>query len=202
MKLDYNKTYKILKSISLLYIFSGEIVNNVVEIKYIKTIVGELILGSYENKLCLADWRFRKMRETIDNRIKKSLNAEYYENDSDVILRAEKQIKEYLDNEREEFDIALLFIGTEFQKKVWKELMKIPFGETKSYLDLSKILGNEKAVRAVANSNGANAISIIVPCHRIIGSNGKLVGYAGGINTKKILLNLEKESLQLKFSTF
>lgn len=82
-------------------------------------------------------------------------------------------------------------VGTPFQKSVWKRLLKIPFGQTASYLELARAIGNTKAVRAVASANGANAHSIIVPCHRIIGSNGKLVGYAGGTETKAKLLGLE-----------
>ena len=82
-------------------------------------------------------------------------------------------------------------MGTEFQKQVWDSLLQVPYGKSETYLGLSKILGNEKAIRAVATANGANAISIIVPCHRIIGSNGDLVGYAGGLPAKKKLLELE-----------
>ena len=82
-------------------------------------------------------------------------------------------------------------MGTDFQKEVWTELIKIPYGESRTYLELSKQLGNELAIRAVASANGANAISIIVPCHRIIGSDGKLIGYAGGLSAKKKLLELE-----------
>ena len=92
---------------------------------------------------------------------------------------------------RKTFDIPLLLLGSTFQKQVWNALLKIPYGTTKSYQELSKIINNEKAVRAVANANGANAIGIIIPCHRIIGSNGKLTGYAGGLDKKKKLLHLE-----------
>ena len=82
-------------------------------------------------------------------------------------------------------------VGTEFQKSVWEELLKIPYGQTASYLELSRAIGNEKAVRAVANANGANAIGIIIPCHRIIGSDGSLTGYAGGLDVKRKLLEIE-----------
>ncbi|HIP27800.1 MAG TPA: methylated-DNA--[protein]-cysteine S-methyltransferase, partial [Sulfurovum sp.] len=85
----------------------------------------------------------------------------------------------------------LLMVGTDFQRSVWDGLIKIPYGTTASYLELSKNIDNEKAVRAVASANGANAISILIPCHRIIGSNGDLVGYAGGLSAKKKLLELE-----------
>jgi len=162
-----------------------------ISIHYYKTPVGELILGSYDNKLCLADWRYRKMRSTLDNRIQKGLNAEYVEESSEVIVEAMKQFDEYFRNERQSFDIPLLMVGTDFQKSVWEGLIKIPYGTTASYSELSQNIGNEKAVRAVASANGANAISIMIPCHRIIGSDGSLTGYAGGLPVKKKLLELE-----------
>ena len=162
-----------------------------ISIQYYKTPVGELILGSYDNKLCLADWRYRKMRSTIDSRIQKGLNAKYVEESSEVIVEAMKQFDEYFTHERQSFDIPLLMVGTDFQKSVWQGLIKIPYGTTASYLELSQNIGNEKAVRAVASANGANAISIMIPCHRIIGSDGSLTGYAGGLPVKKKLLELE-----------
>jgi methylated-DNA-[protein]-cysteine S-methyltransferase len=98
---------------------------------------------------------------------------------------------EYFSSKRKTFDIPLLLIGTDFQENVWNELIKIPFGKTSSYLELSRKLGNVLAIRAVASANGANAISIIIPCHHIIGSDGKLIGDAGGLAAKKKLLELE-----------
>ena len=169
--------------------------SNKITIKYYKTPVGELILGSFDDKLCLADWRYRKMRSTIDKRIQTGLNADCIEDSSDVIERAISQFEEYFRNERKEFDIPLLLIGTDFQKSVWDALMQVPYGKTDTYLDLSEKIGNVKAIRAVAGANGANAISIIVPCHRIIGSDGNLVGYAGGLPAKKKLLELETPHL-------
>jgi len=131
------------------------------------------------------------MREAVDNRIKKGLNAEYLEQDDEVLQQTRQQLDEYLSAQRKAFDIPLLTVGTDFQKSVWQALLEIPYGKTSSYLALSKHIDNEKAVRAVANANGANAISIVIPCHRIIGSNGELVGYAGGLPVKKKLLDLE-----------
>lgn len=131
------------------------------------------------------------MRTGIDNRIKTGLHADYIENESEIIIETKKQLNEYFKGIRKEFDLPLLFVGTEFQKKVWETLMQIPYGTTVSYLNLSKKLDNPKAIRAVASANGANAISIIVPCHRIIGSNGSMVGYAGGIAIKEKLLGIE-----------
>lgn len=176
--------------------------DNFIKIDYFKTPVGELILGSFNEKLCLADWRYRKMRTSIDNRIKKGLKAEFTEESSNIIEKTKQQLTEYLNNERTNFDIDLLFVGTDFQQSVWNELIHIPFGKTYSYLTLSKKLNNEKAIRAVASANGANAISILVPCHRIIGSDGKLAGYAGGLPTKKKLLKLEGALVANQLSLF
>lgn len=164
---------------------------NKISIQYYKSPIGELLLGSFEAKLCLADMKYRKMRSSIDKRIQKGLNAEYIEESSDVIEKTIVQMKEYFAGERKVFDIPLLMVGTNFQRSVWDGLMQIPYGTTASYLELAKNIGNEKAVRAVASANGANSISIMIPCHRIIGSNGDLVGYAGGLPAKKKLLELE-----------
>jgi len=153
---------------------------------------GEILLGSYEGKLCLVDWKYRKMRTGIDKRLQKGLNATYIEESSEVIEQTIVQMDAYFEGKRKVFDIPLLMVGTDFQKSVWKGLMAIPYGTTASYLELSRHIGNEKAVRAVASANGANAISILIPCHRIIGSNGDLAGYAGGLPAKKKLLDLEK----------
>lgn len=101
------------------------------------------------------------------------------------------QLEEYFNGERKQFSLKLNPMGTDFQKKVWSELVKIPYGKTISYLDLSKKLGDVKAIRAVANANGKNPIWIIVPCHRVIGTDGSLTGYAGGLHRKKWLIEHE-----------
>lgn len=163
-----------------------------INIQYYKTRIGELILGSYQNKLCLLDFRYRKMRKSVDDRLKKGLKAEFVEQDDKILEQTRRQLREYLERERTEFDIPLLMVGSDFQKQVWEALMLIPYGRTASYLDLANTINNEKAVRAVANANGANAIAIIIPCHRIIGNNGELVGYGGGLPVKKHLLKLEQ----------
>ena len=162
-----------------------------IQIQYYQTNDTEFILGSYEGKLCMLDFRYRKKRGSVDSRIKKLLNAVYVEEDSEVLSTTRKQLDEYFLGKRSEFDIPLLMLGTAFQKSVWNGLLEIPYGKTVSYLELSKNIGNEKAVRAIANANGANAIGIIVPCHRVIGSDGSLTGYAGGLPLKKKLLELE-----------
>ncbi len=164
---------------------------NQINIQYHKSKIGELILGSFENKLCILDFKYRKMRKAVDDRIKRGLNAEFIEKDNKILKETGKQIDEYLLGERKEFDIPIMMVGTIFQKSVWQALTQIKYGETVSYLDIAKKIKNEKAVRAVANANGANSIGLIIPCHRIIGSNGELVGYGGGLQVKKRLLKLE-----------
>ena len=109
-----------------------------------------------------------------------------------ILLETQKQLSEYFAGKRQQFDLPLDFEGTEFQQKVWQALLTIPFGETRSYRDIAEQVGNVKAVRAVGAANGKNPISIIAPCHRVVGANGKLVGFAGGLDNKDILLKLEK----------
>ena len=162
-------------------------------IQYHKTKIGELILGSFEGKLCLLDFNYRKMRNAVDDRIKKGLNADFIEEDSEIIEKTRTELDEYFRENRKEFDVPIRMVGTDFQKSVWNALLKVAYGTTSTYLQLAKDLNNGKAVRAVAGANGANAIAIIIPCHRIIGSSGELVGYAGGLPTKKRLLTLEKK---------
>ena len=108
-----------------------------------------------------------------------------------VLLEAERQIQEYFEGARQSFDIPLRPQGTDFQEQVWQQLLAIPFGQTISYLELARRIGNEKAVRAVAMANGRNPIGLIIPCHRVIGSNGDLSGYGGGLARKEYLLKHE-----------
>jgi len=166
--------------------------NNNIKIQYYKTKIGELILGSFEGNLCILDFRYSKKRTTIDNRIKTGLKANFLEEEDEILAETKKQVAEYLDGNRKEFDIPLLMVGTDFQKNVWNALLKIPYGTTITYLQLAKNIGNAKAVRAVANADGANAMAVIIPCHRVIESNGGLGGYGGGVAIKKQLLELEK----------
>ena len=163
-----------------------------------KTSFGELILGSFKEQLVLCDWRFRKMRTAIDKRIQEKFDTTFEPGNSDVLAQTKIQLEEYFSGERNEFEIPLLFAGSDFQISVWNELMKIPFGKTETYLNLSKKLNNLKAIRAVASANGANAIAVIVPCHRVVGSSGELTGYAGGLNAKRKLLELETRHLPVE----
>ena len=168
----------------------------VICIQYHKTKIGELVLGSFEGNLCLLDFRYRKMRRVVDDRLKRGLKADFIEEDSDIIEKTRTELDEYFKEKRQEFNIPIQMVGTDFQKSVWEALLNVPYGTTSSYLQLAKNIKNEKAVRAVAAANGANSMAIIIPCHRIIGSNGELVGYAGGLPIKKRLLKLEQITTQ------
>ena len=114
----------------------------------------------------------------------------------DVLKQAVSQLEEYFEGKRTDFDLKLNPQGTEFQQKVWRALLEIPFGKTISYMDQTKKLGDVKAIRAVASANGKNPLWIVVPCHRVIGTNGSLTGYAGGLSRKKWLLEHENPSTQ------
>jgi len=115
-----------------------------------------------------------------------------YDDDVEIFETARKQLTEYFDSKRTNFDLAFKFVGTEFQKEVWKQLSEIPFGKTISYLELAQRIGRPKAVRAVGQANGRNPISILVPCHRVVGMNGSLTGYGGGLVRKEFLLKHEE----------
>lgn len=135
--------------------------------------------------------------------VKNDLQEEIIEKEETLLLKqAIRELSEYFDGKRNSFNLPLELQGTEFQKKVWNALMEIPFGETRSYKEIAKAIGNEKASRAVGMANNKNPIMIIVPCHRVIGANGKLVGYAGGIDVKAKLLNLEKDTLTYELKKY
>lgn len=147
--------------------------------------VGILKLVAHEHALVAVLW------ENEDP--KRVRLAELIENQQHpILLETQKQLNEYFAGQRQNFDLPLDFEGTEFQQKVWQALLSIPFGETRSYKDIAEQIGNVKAVRAVGAANGKNPISIIAPCHRVVGANGKLVGFAGGLENKDILLKIER----------
>jgi methylated-DNA-[protein]-cysteine S-methyltransferase len=145
------------------------------------TPVGEI--GIAEENCAVTNIFFEGEKINIDADIK----------ETKALIEAAAQISEYLMGKRKTFSIELAPKGTEFQTKVWKALLSIPYGETRSYKEIAAATGNEKACRAVGMANNKNPIPIIIPCHRVIGSNGSMVGYAGGLETKKFLLNLENK---------
>ncbi|QFS18115.1 methylated-DNA--[protein]-cysteine S-methyltransferase [Acinetobacter indicus] len=153
---------------------------------YMPSPVGRLKLVATDSALVAVIW---------DNENPKRVRqAELVEQlDHPILLDAQQQLNEYFQGQRQIFELPLDFEGTEFQKKVWQALLNIPFGETRSYRQIAEQVGSPKAVRAVGAANGQNPISIIAPCHRVIGSSGKLVGFAGGLDNKEILLKLEHQ---------
>ena len=155
--------------------------------KEIESPVGRLKLVASPNALVAVLWE----REQ-PNRVK--LDAPTLAPQQPILLETERQLTEYFSGGRTKFDLPLQPVGSEFQKKVWRALREIPFGQTRSYLDLARAIGSSKAARAVGAANSKNPLSIIVPCHRVVGSDGSLTGFAGGVETKAALLALETRS--------
>lgn len=174
--------------------------DNVITTQVYDAPCGRLVLGSFGDSLCLCDWLTERHHPRILKRLSRALGAEIIEGSSPVIAAAAAQLDEYFARRRRTFDLPLLFVGTDFQKAVWQRLLSIPYGETLSYRAMATDLGMAKAVRAVANANGANSLSIFAPCHRVIGSNGSLTGYGGGLDTKRYLLDLESGTSSLSSS--
>jgi len=162
-----------------------------IAISYHTTPVGELIIGSFHHQICICDWRYRRQRDRIDLRIKTGLKADFIYTTTEMHHQLIDQLNSYFKGELRSFSIPTITVGTVFQKKVWNELLNISYGSTVSYSTLSRKLNHPQAIRAVATANGANALSILIPCHRVIGKDGDLTGYAGGLPAKKKLLQLE-----------
>lgn len=164
---------------------------------YIETPLGEMIACATDKGICLLEFNDRKNIEGQFQKTEKALNATIVEENSIYFDLLRKELEAYFKKELKEFTVSLDLIGTEFQKKVWQALLTIPYGKTVSYMQQSEAMGSPLSIRAVANANGMNKIAIIVPCHRVIGSNGKLTGYAGGLERKRWLLNLENQERNL-----
>ncbi|MGN0036765.1 MAG: methylated-DNA--[protein]-cysteine S-methyltransferase [Bacteroidaceae bacterium] len=163
----------------------------VIAIQYYNSPCGELVLASMGNKLCLCDWKGMPCAERHIHRIARYVSADFRTETSPVLEQAMRQLVEYFAGNRKAFDIPLHPVGTGFQLLVWRALLDIPYGETRSYQEIARSIGNPKGVRAVAQAIGANGIDIFIPCHRVIGSNHSLTGFAGGLDRKKLLLGLE-----------
>jgi AraC family transcriptional regulator of adaptative response/methylated-DNA-[protein]-cysteine methyltransferase len=168
---------------------------NIVDLKRIETPLGTMIACATNQGICLLEFTDRKMLETELKAITKLLNATIIQGNNQHFDSLEMQLNEYFNGSRKEFTVPLHAVGTDFQQKVWQALQEIPYGKTKSYKEQALIVGNPESVRAVANANGMNRISILIPCHRVIGSDGKLTGYGGGLWRKQYLLELEEKCL-------
>lgn len=141
----------------------------------------------------MCDWLSGCHHDIVSGRLRRMLHTEFEDGMSHVIEMAIMQLDGYFAGKRRIFDVPLLFAGTDFQKRVWNELSVVQYGRTISYGELATMIGMPKAVRAVANANAANAISIFAPCHRVIGADRSLTGYGGGLDAKKYLLSLERQ---------
>ncbi|UIJ76345.1 MULTISPECIES: methylated-DNA--[protein]-cysteine S-methyltransferase [unclassified Acinetobacter] len=153
--------------------------------QFLNSPVGQLKLVAHETALVAVLWE-------NENTNRVGLAALVEDLQHPILLKTAQQLNEYFAGKRQQFDLPLDFEGTAFQQQVWQALLTIPFGETRSYKQIAEQIGNVKAVRAVGAANGKNPISIIAPCHRVVGANGKLVGFAGGLENKEILLKIEK----------
>ena len=194
--------YFILRNLRIFIIFAKSLIvfdrMLQINIQYYNSPCGELILASVGDELCLCDWNEKPCAERNKLRLARYMNADFKIETSSVLELARLQLDEYFLGIRRSFDIPLRPIGTDFQKKVWHALLNIPYGETRSYKEIAISMGNPNGTRAVAGAIEANGISIFIPCHRVIGSNHSLTGFAGGLDAKRRLLELEAEKNNIK----
>ncbi len=168
---------------------------NVIDLQRMETPLGTMIACATHEGVCLLEFSDRKMLETELKSIAKILNATIIQGNNGHFDPLEKQLNEYFAGKRKTFDIPLHTPGSEFQNIVWAELKMIPYGNTRSYKEQALAIGKPESVRAVAHANGMNRISILIPCHRVIGSDGHLTGYGGGLWRKQYLLELERKNV-------
>lgn len=153
-----------------------------------------MFAGAVAEGVCLLEFADRRMLETQLKRLWRLYGAEFVPGESLHFKALSAQLEEYFAGRRREFSVPLAAAGTAFQERVWTVLRGIPYGTMRSYQEQARILGDPRAIRAVARANGDNRIAILVPCHRVIGKNGKLVGYGGGLWRKQYLLDLERKN--------
>ncbi|RMG24225.1 MAG: methylated-DNA--[protein]-cysteine S-methyltransferase [Methanobacteriota archaeon] len=174
-----------------------------IRIDSIQTPVGLMVVGEFNEKCCLLEYQGRTSLPSILKKKEKLLKSQIIEKRVMLHDQIEKEIIEYFSGKRKNFEIPILLKGSPFQEKVWDTLCTIPYGETMTYSELAVKCGTPKSIRAVGAANGANNIAILIPCHRVVGKDGKLHGYGGGINVKRKLLALERShSNQGSLSTF
>jgi AraC family transcriptional regulator of adaptative response/methylated-DNA-[protein]-cysteine methyltransferase len=168
-------------------------IGEMIKLIKIETPLGEMVAGATDDGVCLLEFNDRRMLPTEYKDLKRLLNTTIEDGQNLHLENLKKQLKEYFEGRRKEFTVPLVTPGTDFQQAVWKELQHIQFGSTRSYQEQAIALNSPDSVRAVANANGMNRISILIPCHRVIGSDGRLTGYGGGLKRKKWLLDHEKK---------
>lgn len=160
------------------------------------TPLGPMIAGTVPQGICLLEFSDQGMLETQIAGLGKRFHARLLPGPSKHLDKLHGELELYFQGRLLEFKVPLVMGGTEFQKKVWQALQRIPYGQTRSYKQQAAMIGQPKAMRAVGRANGDNLISIIIPCHRVIGENGQLTGYGGGLWRKRFLLDLEQKNLQ------
>ena len=161
-------------------------------IKIFDTKLGKMVAGVTDKGLGMLEFNDPERISKTTHKLQKKYNFKLIEGEDPLLDQVEKELTKYLDGSLNKFTVLLNMIGTEFEKKVWTELLKIPYGTAKSYLEIAKSINHPTGFRAVARANGANNVAIIIPCHRVIASNGNLQGYGGGLWRKEKLLKLEK----------
>jgi AraC family transcriptional regulator of adaptative response/methylated-DNA-[protein]-cysteine methyltransferase len=167
--------------------------NKLITCTRILTPLGPMLAGAADQGICLLEFTDRKMLETQVTRLERLFSAGFITGAHKHLELLEHQLQEYFNGKRRQFTLPLALSGTDFQLRAWEYLQDIPYGETRSYLEQALAAGNKNATRAVARANGDNRIAIIIPCHRVIGSDGKLTGYGGGLWRKRYLLDLERK---------
>jgi len=166
---------------------------NQINIQYHQTAIGKLRLGSFNQQLCLVNFSSDNLESKVTCKLRHELEAQFNHQTDNILEQTKIEIDEYFAGTRQKFTIPLLTVGTIFQKNVWNALLQVHYGTTLSYSEQAQAINNAGAARAVGSANGANSIAIIIPCHRIIAADGSLGGYAGGLEIKKFLLQLERE---------
>jgi len=161
----------------------------------VKTGIGPMMAGATETHLVMLEFEHRRMYDVQLERVRRALSGEFVQGTSPVFEQLTDELDEYFAGRRTGFDVPIRLTGTAFQLKVWKALLRIPSGTTSTYARVAKSIGAPNAVRAVGKANGDNRISILVPCHRLLGSDGQLVGYGGGLGRKKKLLDVEARAV-------
>ena len=170
---------------------------NIIHVQRLKTPCGELILYAYKERLCMCDWATSFDQRSTSLMLRQRLKAEFEESPSPVLREAVKQLKAYFRRRSMVLKVPLLLVGTDFQKKVWKALLDIPYGKTSTYGEIARRLGKENGARAVARACHDNILDLFLPCHRVVGKGAGLCGYAGGKAVKQWLLDLEEQTLCL-----
>ncbi len=166
---------------------------NVILVRRLHSPAGELLLGDFRGEVVLCDWTEGRRRGANARRVQRALDAAFEEGDSQLLRRLREELGEYFAGKRRDFDLPVRYAGTPFEARVWNKLRSIPYGETITYGELARRVGNPAAARTVAGANARNPVSILVPCHRVVAAGGP-GGYGGGLAAKRTLLDIERSA--------